>query len=613
MIEDDVRTGGEQTSDFGNEKRELMERTRNRTAERSRRQPSRPVRGMETNRVIPAAMHTHVLQMQRTVGNRAVGQWLTRAQTASAAVHIQMMRDKAAFLEEHTPKEGQNERLGQIADELEHYHSFSAENDANGQLRLHALKLLDGHIHSWMNTFVERKIDEVPNGSLLKSLLKESEEEHRKLVKEITANEALVPIDTAGMEGGDIETVHTIWRSIVEGDGNIKIREKKEGFRDRMLAAIAKLLQGPNGRKLIAELNAAQDSEKKQIILSSDFAAELHGTSVEDSTSNQAIPMRDLESKDKNYNFKEAKDEDLEGVDVSGIPAYEGEAGDASAINQFMRDHPKAPFFKLKGKIYKTGQSTGSLVRINNDGMKTMVGERNQEIMTPEFVTVGHELGHASRFMKGMTPDALIGVDQFGVKGKADQALWHNSEEFLNIGSVENEVRDDHGIGKRKYHVGEVDEVNKQVLYERYSVRRDALFNRFEWATSQLFNHHEANWVLRAEYEPPIANFGDTGAVAELMRKLGDLEPVLTALEPLRGKTPDDLYFNAKKGVKERLKSDEDFQYYKTLYNKTLESGSLAGLAAKLERICELAKERSISMEFKAASLLEDVEFDFTL
>ncbi|MEK3916680.1 M91 family zinc metallopeptidase [Paenibacillus sp. FSL H7-0331] len=585
-----------------------MERTRNRTEGQGKR--NSPVRPTETNRDIPATMWSHVLQLQETVGNRAVGQWLTRSQTPSTT--IQMMRDRDTFLTQRTPREGQNELLEQIAGQLEQYRSLSSENDANGQMRLHALKQLDTHIHSWMNTFVERKINEVPNGTLLMSLLRESEDEHRELVKEIARQEALVPIDTAGMGDEAIETVHTIWREIVAGAGNIKILEKTEGFRDRMLAAIAKLLQGPNGRKLIAELNAAQDSDKKQVILSSNFATELTNTGIADTTSNEAIPRSDLESKDKRYNFKPAKDDELTGVDMAAIPEYGGEVGDASAINRFLHENRGQPYFKFNGKVYKTGQSTGSLVRINNEGMKKMVGQENQEIATPEFVTVGHELGHASRFMKGMVPDSFVGVDQFGVGGKADKKLWHNSEEYLNINSVENEVRDDHGIGKRKYHVGSVDDVNKQVLHERYDLRRTALFNRFEWAVSQLFNHREANRVLRAEFVEPQADFGDPDAIALLMRQLDELEPILSALEPLKGKTPDALYAKANKAVKARLGDDEPFQEYKSLFEQAIEKAPLNGLAAELGRLYELAKGRSMSMEFKVASLLEDVDFDFT-
>ncbi|MDF2713743.1 MAG: hypothetical protein K0R28_668, partial [Paenibacillus sp.] len=196
--------------------------------------------------------------------------------------------------------------------------------------------------------------------------------------------------------------------------------------------------------------------------------------------------------------------------------------------------------------------------------------------------------------------------------GKADQKLWHNSEEYLNINSVENEVRDDHGIGKRKYHVGSIDDVNKQVLYERYDLRRTALFNRFEWAVRQLFNHREANKVLRAEFVEPQADFGNPDAIALLMRQLDELEPILTVLEPLNGKTPDDLYAKANKGVKARLDDDDPFQEYKFLFEQAIEKAPLDGLAAELGRLYELAKGRSMSMEFKAASLLEDVDFDFT-
>ncbi|TMV48740.1 hypothetical protein FE783_16975 [Paenibacillus mesophilus] len=587
-----------------------MERMRNRTAGQGKRAMSRPIRGTETKRAVPDTMWTRVLQMQRTVGNRAVGQWLTRSHPP--ATTIQMMRDKDTFLSQRTSREGQNELLGQIADQLEQYRSLNSDNDANGQNRLRVLKQLDTHIHNWMNTFVERKISDVPNGDLLVSLLKESEDEHRELVKEIARQEALVPIDTAGMGGDDIEIVHTIWREIVAGTGNLKILEKTEGFRDRMLAAIAKLLQGPNGRKLIAELNAAQDSDKKQVILSSNFAEELTGTGIAETTSNEAIPRSGLESKDKRYNFKPAKDEELLGVDKSTVPDYVGDVGDASAVNRFLHENRGQPFFKFNGKVYKTGQSTGSLVRINDDGMKKLVGQGNQEIVTPEFVTVGHELGHASRFMKGMVPDSFVGVDQFGVGGKADQMLWHNAEEYLNINSVENEVRDDHGIGKRKYHAGSVDNVNKQVLHERYDLRRTGLFNRFEWAVTQLFKHREANRVLRAEFVEPQADFGDPDAIELLMRRLDELEPILAALEPLKGKTPEDLYNKANKGVKARLDDDDQFQEYKFLFEQAIENAPLDGLVAELGRLYELAKGRSMSMEFKTASLLEDVDFDFT-
>ncbi|MFB9756140.1 M91 family zinc metallopeptidase [Paenibacillus hodogayensis] len=589
-----------------------MKQISGRKPERSERDRSRTARAPAVHSSAQTSLQTRMVQMQRTIGNRAFGQWLTRSYAPPSGKTIQMMRDRDAFTGEQVQAEKQDELLGQIADRLEQYNEFNNENDADCQQRLHGLKLLDSHIHAWFNRFVTGKIDVVPNGPLLKSLLRESEAEHRELVKRIAENNELIPVDASDMQEEDVTTVRTIWRAIVEEEGNLLIRERTEGFRDRMLAAIAKLLQEPVGRKLIAELNKKQDNEKKQVIVSSDFVQELKGSGIADSGQNEAIPQRDLESNDKNYNFKPLADKaELRDKDPSSIPEYRGDRGDAAAFNQFLDDNRDQTYFKFDGEIYQTGQGTGSFVRIHGEGMKTLVGENNQEVVTPEFVTLGHELGHASRFLKGMTPDRFVGVDQFGVEGMADRQLWHNAEEYLNINAVENGLRNEHGIGKRKYHSGTLDNVNKMVLHERYGLRRDQLYEQYPWAARQLGEHPLASLALVADFVEPVADFADPVVVNELLRRLDELEPVLAEVERQKDETPDRLYDAANKAVKARMDKDEEFKEYRAAFADAFQNVPLPFLPAELENLYRLAQGRSFSLQMKAASLLEDVEFDF--
>src|SRR5437764_123873 len=64
----------------------------------------------------------------------------------------------------------------------------------------------------------------VANGEALQAITNDTEEEHRKLVARVAKNPNLLPIDTKGMPEADKKQLLDLWRSIVGGRGNLKIK-----------------------------------------------------------------------------------------------------------------------------------------------------------------------------------------------------------------------------------------------------------------------------------------------------------------------------------------------------------------------------------------------------
>jgi hypothetical protein len=91
-------------------------------------------------------------------------------------------------------------------------------------------------------------------------------------------------------------------------------------------------------------------------------------------------------------------------------------------------------------------------------------------VPTPAFLVYGHELGHAKNVMRGAKKtamrrdlynqipqaavDARVALGVHNVVPDHEQSLmhWHNAEEHDVIESIENPLRDQHGLPRRKYH-----------------------------------------------------------------------------------------------------------------------------------------------------------------
>jgi hypothetical protein len=505
------------------------------------------------------------------------------AQTA-AEPPVQLLKDGKDFLA--GVRDGKLEELTDIAKMLDLYHEIPAELDAS-QARLQALRKLDRLI-----AFAHRTLPE-QDGPPLLALYRESEQAHREIVAELAKigpeawlkDPNLLPVDLFGLEEQEIEQVGQLWQSLLSGTGNLRIRQGEDpAFVARMQAGIAKLLQGPFGRELIAGLGGDDRGKDLRVTLGSDFAAELFGTKASQGNGSEAIPLSKLQGGDKSFELQDP------GVnEVGTVPVGKG--------------------------LYKPGQRTGSFVRIVGAGAHTLPGESLRPALTPDFITVGHELGHAGRFQTGgsipLNDAAWLNL---GVVDPVERELWGIPEEYVNITGVENALRAEHSLEPRRYHQSNIGMIRgAKARVANLEQFRDAFGEASEGLSSKemdllqtwpeflrMYDEQykaELDWSQGATLHRMLANIVSFRKVAGVLHQL-----------QLSGRTPEKLDESAAKAkIWRKLNLDTEFMKGWRKFNKLYQgedantfvaqapdlAATLAGIINRV--IVEAAVERSES------------------
>ena len=228
----------------------------------------------------------------------------------------------------------------------------------------------------------------------LHGVLHETQQHHVALTERALANNTPLWLRDAGALGHKQQNkIQAQWQSLKSGRGNIDI-QGDAAFRARTLSHFSRLLQGAHGRGLVSELDRAQGNPDRRITIAP-------------------------------------------GAESTAEPRTQPE-------HQKTGGHPRA--------------GTGSAVELEpapaavpaRHDLSTDV--HGKPLYAPDFVTLGHELGHARRFLRGISPgrswsdgDPLGGQD-------VERERWTDPEEHANITTEENPLRAEHDLPQRQYH-----------------------------------------------------------------------------------------------------------------------------------------------------------------
>jgi hypothetical protein len=458
---------------------------------------------------------------------------------------VQLLKDGKGFLA--GVRDGELKQLTDIARMLDFYHEIPATLETS-QARLQALRKLDHLIAVAHKTLPEQ------DGPPLLALYRESEQEHREIVAELAKigpeawleDPNLLPVDLSGLEKQEILQVGKLWQSLLSGTGNLRIRQGEDpAFGARLQAGIAKLLQGPFGRELITSLSGDDRGEDLRVTLGSDFAAELLGTKVSQGAGSEAIPLSKLQDGNKSFELQEPGKNEVGTVRVG------------------------------KG-LYKPGQRTGSFVRIVGAGAHTLPGESLRPALTPDFITIGHELGHASRFQTGGSiPLNDAAWSNLNVADPVERELWGIPEEYVNITGVENALRAEHSLEPRRYHQSNIGMIRgAKARVANLAQFKDAFGEASEGLNSKelellqtwpeflrMYDEQykaELDWSQGATLHRMLANIASFRKVAGVLHQL-----------QLSGRTPEKLYESAEKAkIWRRLNLDTEFMKGWRKFNK---------------------------------------------
>ncbi len=405
-----------------------------------------------------------------------------------------VLRSRDAFDNGLAPEQAQQQQLGIISGNLEGYHQIDVGADLDFQLRLGALKALLSSIHQWFDLFKTGDVDSVTNTAYLKTVYAEAEQEHQDLIVQISQTQHL-PVNTQGMPHTEVAKITQIWTDLLAGSGNIEIRETAAGFRNRMLAAFAKLLEGQFGRTMLHDMNTNRGGGEQKIIVGDNFANETGGNERPES---EAIPRSSLDPLRENAHKMIGSTGDDARMD---LPTHNeiGDNFDPENFHDFLIGNDQTNLVKWGNEARRKGTGTGSLVRIAQDGGGYNIGENDSQIIMPEFVTLGHELGHAQRLLRG-APLHTEQMTDMGVTDSADKLLWNNPEEYVNINAVENRIRDEHSLSKRKYHVGDMNSVRFERNRAQFTDQYMNWFDTLNPYQRSMFGFHPIGEIVRDYY-----------------------------------------------------------------------------------------------------------------
>jgi hypothetical protein len=358
-------------------------------------------------------------------------------------------------------------------------------------MRINELHLLQVSIMQWLDSY-NVPDQNVNNAALwVKELMNEVQLEHQNLVKiSIDSNNNLPPVANFNtLTAEEQKQVKTIWDQLVKGNGNVRITEDEnytnsdtglansrthEGFRFEVLAQFARLLETKTGRSIVSQVN--KDTKgNKLVTIKPGLAHAKDGAPATEFAAAPTIPdnrekLTELpvhpdkmfqNEKNATVKRKNFKNQFIE-LDLTSIADNKLKG---TAIYNARKNNPKAKGLKMRGKYFLFGSGIGVNVTITRDihdaedhHTSRFVDKDRNEIPTPNFITLGHELGHAAHMLDGVSlGDSKVSdhlLPQVGVNGP-EQLNWSNMEEYANIHSVENSIRNEYGMKERFGHINQ--------------------------------------------------------------------------------------------------------------------------------------------------------------
>ncbi|HEX3094385.1 MAG TPA: hypothetical protein VHW72_17245 [Candidatus Angelobacter sp.] len=395
---------------------------------------------------------------------------------------VQCLMDGESFLGRYKAADAANTRarIGKLLTEYGTawgygYGTKFPEHDGKKyrQQRLRILAAVERIIHEHFRDSGATRIKDAPESALMLELLDEVQAEHEKQIGELLAYKDELPVSEEGLSAEAKKEVMKSWQSVVAGTGNLKIDEKERnkgtglervhtGFRVKALASIARLLQGTEGRKLIAQANEGGVDPAQHITIApvSNKPFDVEEGSFWRKQKKGTIPAGgwDAEPLDQSKDALKVAGALQTGTfwhldaDDNPLATYERAAKKHKAEGQ-----PVGVI--IQGKKYVFNQGTGARVsyiaehKDSENRVMTRQGNAWREGLSPTSIALGHEIGHGIRNRLGASvPGESRFLNLTGVAPEK-QGFWSNTdEELVNITQVENKLLTEQGLHPRTFH-----------------------------------------------------------------------------------------------------------------------------------------------------------------
>jgi hypothetical protein len=369
------------------------------------------------------------------------------------------------------------------------YEDIDPATDQDCSARMAALKAIDVAIYAWFPNAAGDSIADKKGAKAMLQLMKKAELAHEQLVDATKDDTNVLPFDTTGLDGTQLAARKKIWTELNDGTSQIELGGT-EKFQKRTRAQLAKMLQTGTGAKMLEFLSTKPNGAgpTDRLVLADKLPDDLlSNPRIKQNNPNCsfALDLSDVKD-DKNMIGSQATGTE----DANEFPTLTS----AADLQQAILDRKKGVIYK--GRKFTFSKGSGSVVKTvpsrkdSEDSNTTGIG--NQEVLTPPFITLGHELGHAINIRSGATgqdhAELMHGLASKAKNGGTmnDEEVsqrWTNSEEFFNISNFENGLRADSGLALRDAHktrsgLASLDRVNDVRLRHQNLVTKDLVMSR---------------------------------------------------------------------------------------------------------------------------------------
>lgn len=429
-----------------------------------------------------------VLALQRSAGNRAVADLVTlaRAPVTTEAQFRAGVPDRGGGGTAQEVALGQLE--GKVRRRLRRYNRVATDNTQLAA-RIRLLGELDDHVYRWFGALASTDFDTEPRALFMRDLMEELDAEHVNVVRAAAAA-GVVPVYGAGLSVAEQTRAAALWTSVSSGAGSLQIEGGGDAaFEQKTLSSIAKMLHTGTGRDVIGFLDrpppppggAPPGVTGANLPVHPGWGMRLTGYEtfiIPETRALQQAGIAGATGTGESSANRPLSQVHGAGAGQSGYtkllapPAVLADypvVADAAQYNRALLGG-RPGFAIAQGgatEYYAFGTGEGNAIVMQYGQFARGLGAGNVEVISPDFVLLAHEMGHAVRVRGG----GYAADEQFGWFG-VNMPTWQNrAEEMSNVIGIENPVRQESGITERstyntwKFAVGMPQLTNLQVTF----------------------------------------------------------------------------------------------------------------------------------------------------
>jgi hypothetical protein len=406
--------------------------------------------------------------------------------------------------------------------------------------RINHLSNIEHAIYAWL---IKNSVPDVSNNKLImhvRSLMDAVKTERRVIVtrsvikdKDHLNDKSDLPI--AGFDSLNEKTqnqIREIWIRLINQTGQIKITEtdnknlKHIGYSMKILTEFSRLLEGKYGRKLVSNINESDKTITIQPFLLSDNDSNIFlGAGAVDKQPH----LFKLDGEPNNKSVIKYPECDIGKLnEIERILFFnELKPKNENQLGVKVKDGIFTHYFEFKERDHVQIKFASDLNDSSMERDSRLINEMNQELATPVFILLGHELGHAIHMQRG-TVTENINIPNFFCDNNDKVAYGDNMEEYININGTENSLRSEHGLGRRKGH-GNIPRIIYEQLRKKisliynwlkdipFSILKLDLFNNIEIEVDEIRMRMDKEWLI-PELLPELIN--DVTTLPDKIKKM---------------------------------------------------------------------------------------------